>query len=63
MGDGMNNDDKKQLEAVEAVCRLAALNFPGDTDVRVNTTEGKHYGSVRVSCYQLLEAVKAKLYA
>jgi hypothetical protein len=48
----------RALEAVEALCTLAAMNFP-DVGIRLLVEGEEHSGSVYVPYYELLAAIKA----
>jgi hypothetical protein len=48
----------RALEAVEALCTLAAMNFP-DVSIRLLVEGEEHSGSVHVPYYELLAAIKA----
>jgi hypothetical protein len=51
----------KVVEAIEALCTLAKMNYPQDADVNIRlSVEGTRYsGSIQVPYYELLAAIKA----
>jgi hypothetical protein len=50
---------RKALEAVEALCVLASMNFPEDVNIRLLVEGTEHSGSIYVPYYELLAAIKA----
>jgi hypothetical protein len=50
---------RKAMEVIEALCMLAAMNYPQDTSVRLSVEGEKHSGSIQVPFYELLAAIKA----
>jgi hypothetical protein len=49
----------KAMETIEALCTLAAMNYPEDVSVRLSVEGTKHSGSIQVPFYELLAAVRA----
>jgi hypothetical protein len=53
----MSTYDDKLMDRLEAICKLASSNFPGETDVRISV-DGDATGSVRVPAYMLLAMIE-----
>jgi hypothetical protein len=47
------------METMEALCTLAARNFPQDVHIRMSVEGAKYSGSIHVPYYELLAAIKA----
>lgn len=57
---GMDRRDyQKKLDEIEAVIKLAGANFPGSTDVRIETAGGRASASMFVPCYFMSFMVNA----
>lgn len=55
----MGDDDKKHIDAIAALCKLAETNFPSNTDIRLSV-DGNASGSVRVPWYALQKLIDKK---
>jgi hypothetical protein len=53
-----SENTRRHLEAIEALCTLAAMNSP-PVCIRLSVEGNKHSGSIHVPYYELLAAVKA----
>jgi hypothetical protein len=47
------------VEAIEALCALAAMNVPRNLNIRLSVEGGRANGSISVPYYELLTVIRA----